>query len=303
MLWQLGQILSVGSRSVSRLRRKGMALSDALGFMRSLERPYLMAILYAYFDESGKKGDHPVVTFSGLLISDPKLRSFDDAWNALLRQYEIPYLHMTKASRLKENNGPHMPRHQKIEDRMKALHPFSDCINQHFELGISQAYDVEGFTKLRDAARSGVGSPPDPYYLAFTRGLLEIVDHTNDGDRLSLICDDDLETAWECYGHYREIRKAMPKVREKTAALSFADDRYFPALQASDMFAFLSRLAARKAFYKDYFPFEPLHRHLTKDRGAPYTKWGFVSADKNKLIELGMELGKIRPPKKRKHAH
>ena len=41
-----------------------------LVFLQSIEREPFMAIIHqAYFDESGKKGDHPVVTFSGVAVS------------------------------------------------------------------------------------------------------------------------------------------------------------------------------------------------------------------------------------------
>ena len=91
-----------------------------------------MAILCAYFDESGKKGDHPAVTFTGVCISQSGLQDFDDAWNELLRLYGLDSLHMAKASRLKEASGPKMPRHQSIDERINALIPFADCINEHF---------------------------------------------------------------------------------------------------------------------------------------------------------------------------
>jgi hypothetical protein len=79
---------------------------NPLGFLKSLKRRPFLAILHAYFDESGKQSDHPAVTFTGVCVSEFRLSAFDDAWKALLRQYGIKALHMAKASRLKENNGP-----------------------------------------------------------------------------------------------------------------------------------------------------------------------------------------------------
>ena len=84
-----------------------------------------MAVILCYCDESGKQGDHPVVTFSGLCLAQPKLAAFDDAWNTLLRQYEIASLHMARASRLSEKHGPKMPRGQTASERIKALVPNS----------------------------------------------------------------------------------------------------------------------------------------------------------------------------------
>jgi uncharacterized protein DUF3800 len=55
-----------------------------------------MAIIHAFFDESGKHKDHPVVTFCGVCAPQSKLQQFDDAWNGLLRHYGLSSLHMAQ---------------------------------------------------------------------------------------------------------------------------------------------------------------------------------------------------------------
>lgn len=259
-----------------------------------------MAILHAYFDESGKMGDHPVVTFTGVCVSQTRLKDFDAAWNILLRQYGLKSLHMAKASRLKENNGPKMPRHQSPNERIVALVPFADCINEHLQLGLAQALDVRGFRSLTVSAKVGIGSPGDPHYLAFARGLLEIANYVHDDDKISLICDDDENTAWGCYAHYRAIRRADDRVREKIVSLSFSNDQYFPALQAADMVAFLSRLEAKKQFYGDDYPFRSLFQRLVAEQPAGKMRWFKMFADETTLRDLGISLEqlKIKKPKK-----
>jgi hypothetical protein len=251
-----------------------------------------MAIFHMYCDESGKKGDHPVVTFSGVCLPHSKLAGFDTAWNQLLRQYGITSLHMAKVSRLSKGFGPKMPRHQTHDERMDALIPFGDCINSHFEIGLLQACEVAGFNLLTAKQKKGLGSPNDPYYIAFSRGMLEAVDYIHANDRLSLVCDDDAETAWLCYQHYRGVRRAYSKVRTKTISLSFADDEYFPALQAADMVAFLSRLEAKRRFFSDDYIWVRLFNHIVKRRGAGGTTWMSMFANKEKMISLGMALEK-----------
>jgi hypothetical protein len=51
-----------------------------------------MAILYGYFDESGKHQDHPVVTFSGVCAMESKIPAFNDAWGMLRRLVRRPVL-------------------------------------------------------------------------------------------------------------------------------------------------------------------------------------------------------------------
>jgi hypothetical protein len=52
-----------------------------------------MAIVAAYFDESGKKNDHRVVTFCGVCAALPKVRRFEQDWESLLRHYGLATTH------------------------------------------------------------------------------------------------------------------------------------------------------------------------------------------------------------------
>ncbi len=249
-----------------------------------------MAIIQMYCDESVKKGDHSVVTLSGLCIPTFALEEFDNAWNRLLRQYEIPYLHMAKASRLVERCGPRMPRHQEACERTDALRPFADCINKHLEWGLMIALDTAGFNFLSDTKKKGLGSLDNPYYLAFMRATLDIAKRIQDDDHLSIVCDDDEETALRCHDHYRWVRKVNPVFRRKTVAISFANDEHFPALQAADMVAFLSRLEGRRRFFREYYHFVALFNHLIKKQGLEKTVWLSAFAPYKKLKELAEEL-------------
>jgi len=249
-----------------------------------------LAIFNAYFDESGKKGDHPVVSFSGVCVPGSKLQEFDDEWRSLLRLYEIRSLHMARVSRLSEKHGPKMPRGQSPTDRIQALKPFADCINEYLEVGMMQAWDVRGFNALSERVRRGLGSPDDPYYLAFSRGLMELADYIHSDDHISLICDDDRETALDCYRHYRGMSHAREDVRAKFVSLSFAKDDYFPALQAADMVAFLCRLQARWEFYGDRYDFRALFTYLTTEKGLGYMKWFIMTANEEQIRALSESL-------------
>lgn len=252
-----------------------------------------MAIVHCYCDESGKKSDHPVVTFTGLCLSQLKLQAFEDDWRTLLQHYEIESLHMARASRLSEKHGPRMSRSQTESQRMEALIPFADCINRHFEYGFIQALDIDGFNSLSRNAKYKIGNPDDPYYIAFMRGGLEVIKEFQD-EKISIICDDDRETAWDCYRHYRGICHARKDFRDAVVALTYADDRYFPALQAADMLAFLGRLEAKRMFYGDRYNFKPLFDYVTKERGVNHTKWRYCFVDKEKFKNLSGILDKTQ---------
>jgi hypothetical protein len=243
-----------------------------------------MAIFHAYFDESGKHKDHPVVTFAGVCAPQSKIPQFDDAWRGILRHYGLPSLHMLKLSRLSQKVGKIPP--QQASERIECLRPFADCINQHLELGLIQAWDVGGFQSLSRGARAALGSPDDPYYVAFTRGLIELVDYIQPDDRIALFCDDDLQTAWDCYRHYRGVKKVDGKGRKLAVLLSFADDEYFPALQAADMVAYLARHEAKRRFYGIRYDFAELLDYLTEDQPPGRMQWKAMFADKQKCLDL-----------------
>lgn len=260
-----------------------------------------MAIFHAYCDESGKKGDHPVVTFSGLCLPHAKLASFDLEWEQLLRRIAKPSLHMARATRLSENYGPTMPRRQTPVERVDALQPFAECIRRNFELGIMIAVEVRAFNALSPMAKRALGNPEDPYHLSFLRGVIRLDEHLQlDNDYLLLVCDDDQETAWDCHRFYRAIRKSDKRSQEKLIGLCFADDKHFPSLQAADMLAFLFRLEARRVLFGEGYVWSRLFNQLTLPTDGNSAKWVELIMDHPTLDRLSGELEKINLPKGKK---
>lgn len=160
------------------------------------------------------------------------------------------------------------------------------------------AIEVTAFKSLSEKARRTLGSPDDPYYVSFMRGNLHLIRCLKDDDRLCLVCDDDLETALLCYGFYRAIRNSWPEAQKKLIALSFADDKYFPAMQAADMLAFLFRCEANQALYQDTYQWRRLFNVLTGDRGPQGIKWYELIGDTAKLKGLGDALEAANLPKR-----
>lgn len=246
-----------------------------------------MAVIHVYFDESGKKGDHPVVTFSGVGASENQLHKFSDAWRELLDEHELPYLHMAHALRTSRKLSDKIPK-QQVSERIAVLKRFADCVNAHLEVGLIQALDVNGFNAMSKEARARLGNANDPYYIAFTRALIELAHFGLPEDQISLICDDDAETAWTCYQHYRAVRRVHNLVRKKTVGLCFADDKHFPALQAADMVAVLARLEARRLFYGVQYSYVELLRYLVSGQML----WKVLLADESQMRALSNDLSK-----------
>ena len=240
---------------------------------------------------SAKHDQDPLIAFSAVSATVDRLASFDSAWRALLRSYELDSLHMERASRLVENVGYRFRKGDTVEERTEALVPFADCINQHLEMGVIQAWDVRGYNKLSAAVLKALGGTNDPFFLAFIRGLLAVEERTGDDDRISIICDDDPTTAWDCYVHFRALGKAAVSVAKKAVSLSFANDKHFPALQAADMVAFLTRHEANEQFNGVPNMWRELYDRLTTEPEPPWglMRWFRMYADEQKLVDFARE--------------
>lgn len=252
-----------------------------------------MAFIYhqVFADESGKFEQDPLIAFCAVTATPDHLASFDAAWRTLLRAYEIDSLHMKQASRLREDCGFRMRKEQTLDERTDALIPFADLINKHLEMGVIQAWDVRGFNHLSYKVLQTLGGSNDPYFLAFVRGLAHIADVAGEDARISIICDDDPATAWDLYVHYRSLGKADFNIQRKAISLSFANDKHFPALQAADMLAFLTKHEAAEQFNGVANIWRRLFDRVTTEPRPPYgtMRWFKMFADEDTLVEFARE--------------
>jgi hypothetical protein len=182
---------------------------------------------------------------------------------------------------------------QTLPERIEALKPFADCINQHLQLGLIQAWDVEGFKALSEEARRRIGSPDDPYYTAFSRGVLELAAYAPETDKISLICDEDKETSPTSIAHYNAVREVEDAVKRKVVSLTFGDDGNFPALQAADLVAYLSRREAANRFFGTTNHFQPLFDYMVSAKPSASMEWRAMFADKTRLAALSLSLSAI----------
>ena len=265
------------------------AISQAFDFF--FEREPFMAILSAYFDESGKSHEHRVITFCGVCSSPSRIKAFEEQWDELLRRYGMPCLSMKWALRLKRPLSKTVKAHT-VRERIEALKPFADCIRQNIELSLAIAVDVEAYANLSVEARKRLGGSEDPHYLAFMSGILGPVVYTHNDDHVSLICDDDEQTALNCYQFYRRIRKLHGLAHEKLVSISFAQDRKFLPLQAADLIASLARLEARLLFEGRPYDYRALFNYLTAPNAPSGMRWGLSFYDEKPMKEMGKRLEK-----------
>jgi hypothetical protein len=225
----------------------------------------------AFFDESGKFKDQPVISFSGIAATSDSAKPFMDEWKAQLFRSGLKVLTMKDALHYDHKLSKKKPA-MGIKNRVEALRPFILCIRKHLSLAVCMAVNVDGFKNLSSQDQTLLGT--DPHYLAFTRALIDLLEPLQKTDLLSVICDDEEKTAWPMYTLYRKVKLAWPDARKRLVSLSFADDEVFPPLQAADMIAGLTRLYAKKEFFGEENPYQDLFDAL----GSPDRfdrLWGF----------------------------
>lgn len=250
-----------------------------------------MAIFQAFLDESGKFKDKRVVSYCGFVSPSTRVRGFEEEWNGLLRHFELPYLTMKRALRRKIPFSPTTGA-KSAEERNKVLVPFIECIRKHFEMGVAITVDVDAYRQWSPQARKKVGGSDDPHYFAFLCALTGVSKYITQDDKFSLICDDDKNTAVNCYRLYSRAKTVNPELKRKLVSITFADDDVIVPLQAADVLASLSRLEAGRQFHRDYYEYMPSFDALTSPGSGMY--WGVSFYGTEKLNNLGEQLVKHR---------
>jgi hypothetical protein len=88
----------------------------------------------------------------------------------------------------------------------------------------------------------------------------------------------------------------MPEMRDKMAAISFADDRYLFGLQAADLISSLVRKEAGRDFFGEDFEYRPLFNLLKehpKD-GENIRRFGIAFCDRETLMGIADDLLKAK---------
>jgi hypothetical protein len=224
-----------------------------------------MAVLYGYFDESGKAHQHKVVVFSGFVTTYDWWESLGDEWKRLLRQYNLPALHFKSEKK-----------------RTSMLKKFIDVIRTQVEYGVTVAVKVDAFDALPVALKKEIGG--DAHYLAFKSVVFAIVNRMamEPGSTINFTCDEDEATTLKCYKWYKQIKSQEATMRSKLVSFCVADDEHFPQLQAADVFAALTRAEAERQLLGVTSEMQTLFEHLNRqDEHGRLTFHGLFVDERN----------------------
>lgn len=206
-----------------------------------------MAHIFAFFDESGKYKQHPIVSVSGLVGKYTDWIAMGNAWYQLLREYQIPCLHAVRALRIREQFGK-TGCAATPDERAAHILPFISSVIENLNgLALAVTVDVKAYGKVEALHKEFT---PDPHYFAFFMAINNLLTFFSIPQRatIGLTFDDEQEKAMRCYQLLKKLKLRIPEVKDRITSICFSDDRDAPAIQAADLFAYLSRLEAMRIF-------------------------------------------------------
>lgn len=221
----------------------------------------MLSTIAACFDESGKFKDHKVVSIGCVGGYVERFdRDFGHEWESLLLRYGLRVLIGKESLNYKRPLSKKTPC-LGIKARTEALSGFISCIRKHLQIIVGMATDVEAFKKLPSHFFEIFGT--NPSYLTFVRTAMHITEFTPEQSKVTMICDDDEETALPFFRLYRRVKKVWPDARRKFGGIAFVDDRYLFGVQASDLVAALIRYEATEQITGAKYDYKPLYEALT----------------------------------------
>ncbi len=196
------------------------------------------AAYHGYFDESGKFNDSTVVAIAGYVSSPLKWNRFSNEWRRTLDNYGISNFHAADC----EHGVGEFKKLDK-EKRTELLIRLIPIINKHIVFGVGFGYFVEDF-KAVTIGRTQNSHPmiKDPWYGCFFMCVYSLLleqmkKRTNSQDKVALVYHQNNEMQGRAQLYFAEHQK--DNVDEgRITSLTFADDKDYLPLQASDLLVY-----------------------------------------------------------------
>ncbi|HWA02650.1 MAG TPA: DUF3800 domain-containing protein [Rhizomicrobium sp.] len=116
-----------------------------LGIVEALLRSggRLVALIEAYFDESGSHEGSSILCVAGYVIEKQNAQRLSEEWSAVLSEYDLPYFHMVDCAHgngvFKGMSKPH---------RIMVAARMIGIIKRSAALGFAQSIDVKAYTEV-----------------------------------------------------------------------------------------------------------------------------------------------------------
>jgi hypothetical protein len=251
----------------------------------SLPREWVMAAGYAAFiDESGKFQQKDSVSVGCVFSLQDDFEAFGAKWEVLLRAAGLDEFKASSAFNSNKKLSEKVPA-LGTKKRAAALLPFVKCIRKHLWAATGNAVDTRAFRSMGGHLKEFWHN--DAFYCGFSRLAMRLKQLTAPQGKISVICDENEETAVPTYRFYRRVKRIDPEMRSRMVGISFVDSASLMGLQAADLYASLVRLEGEKKFHGNSYEYETLfsalHNPIPGDR-LQHCEIGFLEG--NSLVEL-----------------
>lgn len=192
-----------------------------------------MALLRAYFDESGIHSSSKVIMVGGMVGIPEQWAALEIDWNQLLVNVGLPYFHATECA---AGSGIYTQLHSQI--RKDLFVNFSRLFLKHNFSAVNGAVWRSEWEKFK--AGSNSKNYPEPYYLCFHYCVEQLskwsTEHAN-GEPIAIVFASQADYSQRALATYEAIKAGSPW-RGFLGSLTFADAKEYPALQAADLIAY-----------------------------------------------------------------
>ena len=189
----------------------------------------------AIFDESGTHESSELIVFGGLIAHQEELNKLSHEWNRRLEEFDrsVTFFHMVEFNRRYQTSTE--SERQKLDSLVSDL---ADMICERVTEGCLNSITASEFKALPQEQRKRYNNP---FYYAFEAGISALAKASQSpADNISLTCDDS-DDAEKCLAAFKRLKRLHPHMVAKLSCISFTDDKFYPPLQAADMFAYCYR--------------------------------------------------------------
>lgn len=213
-----------------------------------------MGFFYLYCDESGKLAQSDVTSFCGYVGHARECERVMAEWDNCRFAWGVPPIHMRCVM---------FPERNKCDDWLKVkqdwgamwetkrdvmLKEFAGIVMNSHLAASGFSFDTAHFRAMPDSKFKR--EMRDPLFLGFfglvrhSLGKIDRINKTWASYPFSVIIDDDEQYSMDFYQLLNALKQRFPDMRDRVTAITFGDDRQYPALQMADMLAFESRALA-----------------------------------------------------------
>jgi hypothetical protein len=207
-----------------------------------------MATFRIYADDSGKfeTQNCEYTSLCGYVGHAAEWERFCIEWNSCRLRWQVPPIHMRRI------RFPHeAPEWQAVKEKWAGtwdekkddmLQEFAHIVQNASIACVGAVVDATHYRSIAPAPLKE--SYKDSLSLAFHQLVMRGIEKTETVDShasISIVIDDDRDSAMCCHEMLTVLKGAFSKVRERIVGISYVNDKAYPPVQAADMIAYESR--------------------------------------------------------------